>query len=180
MNVLNISGNIWWAGALVVVLTGLYLALERVQDKSIFSQMRSRRSFTTETPPQSISPEKKPQSSETPNHASVLPPQRRETLSKILSGVQDVKEEEVLRHILPMDTNYETCQEQKYTPTGFSVQEVRDLGDFPDYAELSGVPLPQPYQEFDINKALARFYRPFRWVYHQTMCTYLTLARRIQ
>ena len=48
--------------------------------------------------------------------------------------------------------------------------EVRALGDFPDYAKLSGVPLPQPYPECNIERAIPRPYRPFRWAYHQTMC----------
>lgn len=171
MDVSTISDNIWWASTFAVVLMGLYIALNKLQSKSIFSRISHRRPSTAKASPQSISSEMKPnRSPESPNYANVLPPQRREALIKILGEVQDGKEEEVLRHILPMDTNYETCQEQKYTPTGFSVQEVRELGDFPDYAELSGVSLPQPYHEFDIDKSLARLYRPFRWVYHQTMC----------
>jgi len=48
--------------------------------------------------------------------------------------------------------------------------EIAAYGDFPDYASLSGVPLPSEYKGFDITKALPRPYRPFRWVYHQTMC----------
>jgi hypothetical protein len=48
--------------------------------------------------------------------------------------------------------------------------EIAEYGDFPDYASLSGVPLPSEYKGFDITKALPRPYRPFRWVYHQTMC----------
>ncbi|KAG6876507.1 hypothetical protein C0992_012682 [Termitomyces sp. T32_za158] len=39
----------------------------------------------------------------------------------------------------------------------------------PDYAKLSGVPLPQPLMDFDVKIAKARPYRPFRWNYHQTM-----------
>ncbi|KAF8242653.1 hypothetical protein K440DRAFT_106500 [Wilcoxina mikolae CBS 423.85] len=53
--------------------------------------------------------------------------------------------------------------------TNRSKQEIAIYGDFPDYATLSGVPLPKPYTEFDIVKALPRPYRPFRWAYHQTM-----------
>ncbi len=56
------------------------------------------------------------------------------------------------------------------SPTGISVGEIAALGVFPDYARLSGVPLPKAYPEFDITKALPRPYRPFRWPYHQTMC----------
>jgi hypothetical protein len=43
---------------------------------------------------------------------------------------------------------------------------------FPDYASLSGIPLPKAYLGFNITRALPRPYRPFRWVYHQTMCMY--------
>lgn len=55
------------------------------------------------------------------------------------------------------------------TATGFTVEEIKRLGDFPDYATLSGVPLPQPYKDFDIANAQPRPYRPLRWPYHQTM-----------
>lgn len=48
--------------------------------------------------------------------------------------------------------------------------EIAAYGRFPDYAALSGVPLPTAYPKFDIIKALPRPYRPFRWAYHQTMC----------
>lgn len=58
----------------------------------------------------------------------------------------------------------------KYTPTGFSTDEIKTLGDFPAYDILSGVPLPEPYEEFQAEKAVPRPYRPFRWAYHQTMC----------
>ncbi|GES64239.1 HRQ family protein [Aspergillus terreus] len=68
-----------------------------------------------------------------------------------------------------MTADYRTAQDGTYTPTGFSVAEIKELGDFPDYAALSGVPLPGAYHEFDIEKALPRPYRPFRWSYHQTM-----------
>ncbi|KAG5642849.1 hypothetical protein DXG03_002026 [Asterophora parasitica] len=39
----------------------------------------------------------------------------------------------------------------------------------PDYFKLSGVPRPTPRWDFDIDKAKARPYRPFRWEYNQTM-----------
>lgn len=57
------------------------------------------------------------------------------------------------------------------TATGFSLDDINRLGDFPDYAALSGVPLPKEYRGFDISKAKPRPFRPFRWAYHQTMCT---------
>jgi hypothetical protein len=72
---------------------------------------------------------------------------------------------------LPDDRNVLAPQYKKYsTPTGFTVEEIKALGNFPDYATLSGVPLPAPYTDFDIKTAMSRPYRPFRWSYHQTMC----------
>ncbi|KAK3334139.1 hypothetical protein B0T19DRAFT_420159 [Cercophora scortea] len=57
-----------------------------------------------------------------------------------------------------------------YTPTGFSTQDLRKLGRFPDYAVLSGVRHPVPTKpEWDITKAIFRPFRPFRWGYHQHM-----------
>ncbi|KAJ3741902.1 hypothetical protein DFH05DRAFT_262291 [Lentinula detonsa] len=38
-----------------------------------------------------------------------------------------------------------------------------------DYFRISGVPPPNPLPDFDVDKAKARPYRPFRWTYHQTM-----------
>lgn len=55
------------------------------------------------------------------------------------------------------------------TPTGFSLREIESLGRFPDYSVLSGVPNPAPCPDFDIEKAVFRPFRPFRWSYHQTM-----------
>lgn len=80
--------------------------------------------------------------------------------------------------MMPYEASYLDVDGSKHTPTGFSIDEIKALGDFPDYAELSGVPLPEPYFEFDIDKALPRPYRPFRWAYHQTMCTSAARAQR--
>ncbi|KAF8962066.1 hypothetical protein BDZ97DRAFT_1663350 [Flammula alnicola] len=38
-----------------------------------------------------------------------------------------------------------------------------------DYFALTGVPRPKPLPNFNINETKPRPYRPFRWVYHQTM-----------
>jgi hypothetical protein len=74
--------------------------------------------------------------------------------------------------MLPIDRSYLEVVNNFYTPCGFSIAEIKALGDFPNYAALSGVPLPKPYHDFNIEKSLPRPYRPFRWAYHQTMCTY--------
>ena len=73
------------------------------------------------------------------------------------------------QNILGFETDFRKAESTRYTPTGFSIEEIEALGDFPDYAELSGVPNPQPYKEFKIETAMPRPYRPFRWAYHQTM-----------
>jgi hypothetical protein len=138
---------------------------------------------TSQTPPRSLSPslsaDDKPKTATTQsaNPATILPPQLRHALLILsLPGdneykYKEIPKTEVLRRPFPMTQDYRKCQEERYTPTGFSVAEVKALGDFPDYAALSGVPLPRAYgEEFDVDKALARPYRPFRWAYHQTMC----------
>jgi hypothetical protein len=39
-----------------------------------------------------------------------------------------------------------------------------------DYFKLTDVPAPKPLPDFNVDNALPRPYRPFRWKYHQTMC----------
>ena len=109
-----------------------------------------------------------------------FPPSTRGNLSKaatsLLSSQQKcllglpVKQEVFRKNVMPMTADYRKCDPWKYTPTGISLEEVKALGDFPDYATLSGVPLPTHYKEFEFEKAIPRPYRPFRWNYHQTMC----------
>ncbi|OJJ57012.1 hypothetical protein ASPSYDRAFT_59436 [Aspergillus sydowii CBS 593.65] len=137
----------------------------------LLTGIRNRRASTSHTPPRSISPEKKmPSQQKTPaSPVDVLPPQRRHALATIGLPYKEITEDEVRQRILPMIEDYRDCQEERYTPTGFSVADVKALGDFPDYATLSGVPLPEAYDGFDIERALPRPYRPFRWSYHQTM-----------
>lgn len=100
--------------------------------------------------------------------AEKLPPARRQ---RIRAG--QIGQAEFRKDVMSMHADYRECGPSSFTPTGISVEEIDALQDFPDYAELSGVPLPKPYEEFKIETALPRPYRPFRWVYHQTMCTSL-------
>jgi hypothetical protein len=113
----------------------------------------------------------------TPDYSNTVPPSRRtwdssrttSNLWKYYRKLLGSRSHET-RYMLPMDTPYHDADGSMMTPCGFSIDEIRALGDFPDYAELSGVPLPKPYLDFDISRALPRPYRPFRWAYHQTMC----------
>ncbi|KAL8792480.1 MAG: hypothetical protein Q9195_004936 [Heterodermia aff. obscurata] len=142
---------------------------------------RGRRTSSSKTPPRSISPEKNAPNNEPPpvEYKNIFPPSQRETLGKVAGRYPSPIKEKLLggeiddvefrKNVIPFTTNYDDCGPSTYTPMGLSIEEVKALGDFPDYAELSGVPRPNPYKEFRIDTAIARPYRPFRWAYHQTM-----------
>lgn len=179
MDLLSILENLWRIGLILLAATGVYAAINRTFGRSLLAKvtLRGRKHSTARTPPRSFSPDKKATTSPTApsSYDNVLPPQRRHILEDLncdSAPGRDVHEDEVRRNILPMSADYRISPCDKYTPMGFSVAEVKGLGDFPDYATLSGVPLPSPYPEFNIEKALPRPYRPFRWSYHQTMCTF--------
>ncbi|KAI9866281.1 MAG: hypothetical protein M1813_001403 [Trichoglossum hirsutum] len=136
---------------------------------------RRRRNPLASTPPRSVTPEKKGPETPPPNYKDVFPPSRRASLAVIPSTVQKKlsistsSSQERPSTIVPLASPIEDLASPAFTATEFSTEEIKALGDFPDYAELSGVPLPKPYSEFVIEKASPRPYRPFRWAYHQTM-----------
>ncbi|KAI0394882.1 hypothetical protein F5Y17DRAFT_232049 [Xylariaceae sp. FL0594] len=129
---------------------------------------------------QPLSAASRPLASSASDIATTFPPSLRgelSELSKSLSPEQrevlgdlSFSQERFERSLLRLDEDYATADEDKYVYSGFSVREIKALGDFPDYSALSGVPLPKPYPEFDIDRAKPRPYRPWRWPYHQTMC----------
>lgn len=174
MDVLSNQGHLWLVGLAMLSLAGFLLVTGRLQGSGFLGRVRNNRFSKRGWQPWAAATDEKPSTGPpSGTYVNVFPPQRRHLLdsSKIAISCENVNEEEIAKYPLPMTANYETCTDKRYTPTGFSVAEVKALGDFPDYAELSGVPLPEPYYEFDIDKALPRPYRPFRWSYHQTMCT---------
>lgn len=154
------------------VIIGSTVLLRRTRRNILLERLRAggRRVSGARTPPRSLSPDKKPEASTTVDYSQSLPPSRRSALAEILND-EDIDEPvgDWAKNILPMETSYLDADDSARLPCGFSIKEVKALGDFPDYAALSGVPLPAPYPEFDIDKALPRPYRPFRWPYHQTM-----------
>ncbi|KKY21543.1 putative alpha-mannosyltransferase [Phaeomoniella chlamydospora] len=170
-------------GAIFCLTTITYFALNKAQRDLLAKRFywRGRRASTAATPPRSLSPEKKaPNNGPAPaNYTEAFPPHRREALAEIAPSLSPAQQQKLIGHevsdelfkksILPFTANYAECDGNKFTPTRISVDEIKALGDFPDYATLSGVPLPQPYKEFNIDTALPRPYRPFRWAYHQTM-----------
>lgn len=159
--------------------------------------LRQRRTSGATTRPRHLSPSKKsssekaglvekpiyPSISATPDHVSTFPPSRRWVLpllaelavspekQQALSGPEP-QQNIIQAEQLPGTESFRSVtktEAPKYLPSGFSTAEIQALGDFPAYDILSGVRLPKAYEEFDPSKALPRPYRPFRWVYHQTM-----------
>ncbi|KAK8160657.1 hypothetical protein IWX90DRAFT_274448 [Phyllosticta citrichinensis] len=139
-----------------------------------------RRDSSAGTPPRSLSPEKKANNNGgKPDYSTTFPPSRRFVLAELDSAsalseklgkpVHKLADEPSAMTPQALDENILTTDRTVYTATGFSSDEIKALGDFPDYEKLSGVPLPKAWPEFDINKAKPRPYRPFRWAYHQTM-----------
>lgn len=177
MNVPKSPESAWQVGLFLLAAAAVYSLLHRSSAKALLTRisLRGRRDSTSKTPPRSISPDKKQASSTSspPSYNHALPPSRRESLLQVNGAGfrrRDVDESEIAKNILPMTADYRNSPGSLYTPTGFSVDEIKALGDFPDYATLSGVPLPNAYTEHEIDKAKPRPYRPFRWNYHQTMC----------
>ncbi|KAL8830211.1 MAG: hypothetical protein Q9170_005837 [Blastenia crenularia] len=189
-----LSGQFAAATAIGILLTIISLLfLTGPQRKLVYDRLnpwlpltpRSRRTESSNTPPRSVSPENKPPGNVPPpvEHKDIFPPWRRDALvpaaqsssfarKNELPGAFNDSPAHVFRErLIPFETDYRICTSpaSTYTPMGISASEVTALGDFPDYAELSGVPLPSPYPEFKIETALPRPYRPFRWAYHQTM-----------
>jgi hypothetical protein len=173
-----------WAGLTICLSVITYLSLSQRQKDVVFRRLklRGRRASSATTPPRSLSPDKKEPSNAPPKTAeyvNTFPPLIRDTLAKVHAGMPPAQRKAVgdlgfdennwSKSVLDFDEDYRVCDPDKYVFTGVKVQEVRGLGDFPDYSTLSGVPLPEAYPEHDINKALPRPYRPFRWTYHQTM-----------
>jgi hypothetical protein len=175
----------WFLGVIFVASAAFFLISQKGKRDIVLDRLHlsRRRVSGAKTPPRSLSPSKKQvQGLEEPNYADTFPPSRRSALNGLTSDLSDdepVEEpsEEWKKSIVPMKTSYLDADENMYMPCGFSVKEIKALGDFPDYATLSGVPLPKPYHDFDISKALPRPYRPFRWAYHQTMCKSSTSSR---
>ena len=164
------------------------LLLHRRQWGSLFAYIQSaergRRASTSKTPPRSLSPYEKdaelPSVQSPVDYRDIFPPSSRDSFNSLAVSLhQDqrtriqnrpVIEAEFRKGIIPFEADYRSCRPSTYTPTEISIDEVKALGDFPDYAELSGIPLPDEYKGFKLDQAIPRPYRPFRWAYHQTMC----------
>ena len=174
-----------------VTLCGiLLLAVTKHQQGNILQYLhvwiaalpRGRRISSAKTPPRSISPENKAHNNGPPpvDYVDIFPPSSREALAKVSGKIEYGPNKEMSgtpqcpgelgKKLIPFTANFRECGPSTYTSMEVSMEEIEALGDFSDYAGLSGVPPPKPYKEFNIETALPRPYRPFRWAYHQTMC----------
>jgi len=170
-------------GCVLFAATAIFLAFDSKRRDAVLNRLpiRRRRVTGSLTPPRSLSPGKqglppnKPSSA--PDYSDIFPPHRREALADVQltgngkSAADSSKLPPDYSNRVPSEDVCNTDDLSEHvTATGFTVEEIRRLGDFPDYAALSGVPLPQKYEGFDIATAKPRPYRPIRWAYHQTMC----------
>ncbi|KAG4220175.1 hypothetical protein PC116_g31346 [Phytophthora cactorum] len=176
---------LWLASAIVVSLLSFF-ALNKSQKDVVFKRLglKRRDASRPSTPLLEKQPLSKPLSLSTSDLQSTFPPSQRGQLKIVAENMPPDQKEAMgnlsfdidtfTRSLLGFEEDYRTADNSKYCFSGFSVRELKALGDFPDYSLLSEVPMPQPYLEFDIDRAKPRPYRPFRWAYHQTMCTYAT------
>ncbi|KAK0609676.1 hypothetical protein B0T17DRAFT_129491 [Bombardia bombarda] len=112
-----------------------------------------------------------------PPHLLHFPPSRRHALANIPGFEKSACDVEIPPQILKSQALTTTTtgrpdftKDNLYTPMGFSTQDIRKLGRFPDYSILSGVRHPvQVDAKWDISKAIFRPFRPFRWGYYQHM-----------
>lgn len=165
------SIDIWHLASAYPAISGALLASVAWVIVVIF--VRNRWSTKLTVPSRNPTPDRKVNPNPNPN-AVVFPPSRRHTLAKLIPSSKIVRKdnispEELRRKQLPTTRAQDLDKDDQYTPTGFSTQEIKAMGRFPDYSVLSGVPNPEPVPSFDITKAVFRPFRPFRWTYHQTM-----------
>ena len=169
--------NVAWLLLTAFVASSTYLVVtQKGRRNAVLERLHisRRRVSGAKTPPRSLSPDRK----NAANYADTFPPSRRFTLAKTnLPTILGKSSEELVatnavwtQQMVPWESSYLDAEDSQYTPCEFSIQDIKALGDFPDYSLLSGVPPTNPYPDFDINKAKPRPYRPFRWPYHQTMC----------
>lgn len=170
-----------FVGLVFAISTLIYITLNPKSRNVVFDRLRFPRLKANGalTPPGSVSPGKHATSQ--PGNDELFPPHRRECLAELPSNSlrgpgKSAKElSQTPPDYTKLTPDNAACNTDELlehtTATGFTVEEIRRLGDFPDYATLSGIPLPNAYKEFDIRTALPRPYRPYRWPYFQTMCT---------
>ena len=180
--------SIVWAGLAIFSGALLYLSLSPKHRAIVVSRLSRTRNTILWHGKESYGPSdpslgaQKAVGQTSDGYASSFPPSRRHVLPSITAtlpieqrqafGKRENHSQTLQDSLIGWEEDYRSCDESKLVASGFSVQEIKALGGFPDYSILSGVPHPEPYDGFDISRALPRPYRPFRWPYYQTMCKY--------
>ncbi|KFA53801.1 hypothetical protein S40293_01732 [Stachybotrys chartarum IBT 40293] len=144
-----------------------YLCISLVVSSLAYFVVQNRKAIRAQLPKSVNQPVSK--SSKT-DYTTVFPPSQRHVLSDL--DVAPGLAKEALGsagQVLGFEDDYRRADDSRYVYSGFTVGEIKALGDFPDYAKLSGVPPPTPVADFNLDKSTPRPYRPFRWSYHQTM-----------
>ncbi|KAI0540313.1 alpha-1,2-mannosyltransferase [Xylaria digitata] len=169
-----------WPALAICLSIVTFLALKAPQRHVVLRRFGlARGSGRPSTPTIEKQPLSKPLASYTSDLVTAFPPSQRDRLRELVPNLSRAQQE-ILgnlsftqatfeRSLLRLGEDYNNAGDSKYVYSGFSIREIKALGDFPDYSTLSGVPMPNPYLDFDINRAKPRPYRPFRWPYHQTM-----------
>ena len=171
-----------WPALAVLLSIITYLTLNRAEKNAVLRRFGLRRGpARPNTPSLEKQPtSSKPLASSTSELTATFPPSQREQL-RVMREDMPLAQQKALgdlsfdrtafeRSLLGFEEDYNKADDSKYIYSGFAVREIKALGDFPDDAAISEVPLPRSYEGFDIDKAKPRPYRPFRWAYHQTMC----------
>ncbi|KAJ4256924.1 hypothetical protein NW762_009020 [Fusarium torreyae] len=163
---------------LLLSFTLLFLLVKLATSNNTLKELLAKPSSLRQWPSQVWNSEKQPQSPANSFLSTFPPSLRDEILAKNDPSAIEIQKvlakskpttSELVKSQLPSTRTQDLSINGQYTPTGFSSQEIRAMGAFPDYSVLSGVPHPKPVPQFDIKTAEFRPFRPFRWTYHQTM-----------
>ncbi|KXH31302.1 hypothetical protein CSAL01_03813 [Colletotrichum salicis] len=152
----------------IAAFTGalLYLISTLIDSRKVFSRFNRAPSFSQPVEKPSVT------TAEKPSYVNAFPPSQRATIAELgpqFAGIKEVDLAVTPEPLLRVDADYRSADPSLFNFSGFSIDDIQKLGNFPNYATISGVPLPSPVENFDIDKASPRPYRPFRWAYHQTM-----------
>jgi hypothetical protein len=168
-----------WPALVLGLIVIIFLTLSAQQRRAIWDHLRpADASFRNLEAPRSPLLDRKALLPIRGEYAALLPPSQRHLLDKLRSSPEgqatspqeaSVGEDDFRQNLVGFEENYRECDPNKFLPSGLRVREIDEIGDFPDFELLTGVPHPRPCHDFDIDKALPRPYRPFRWPYYQTM-----------
>ncbi|KAI1197809.1 alpha-1,2-mannosyltransferase [Nemania serpens] len=155
-----------WPTLALCMSVAIFLAIGLSQKSVILRRFGfTRGSRRPATPLLEKQPLSKPLASCASDLSTAFPPWQRDRLKEValalplaqqkILGNLDFTQEKLERSLLRFDDDYSNVDGSKYLYSGFSIREIRALGDFPDYSTLSGVPMPKPYLDFNIDKAKA-------------------------